>query len=110
METSFNIVDMPVQDMIKDQLPIEDIVAVTRFQTCIACGASIESLTVVDIDQNIEEDVIMTMIYVKAVVNGLTFKIIIHSENQDLLKAVLTFGSNVESNNLVMKYVRDLLE
>lgn len=110
MMKSFYVVDMPTRDMIADQLPIEDIVAVTKFQTCIVCGASIESLNVVDIDQHVEEDEIISMIYVTAVVNGETFKIILHATNPDLLKSVLTFSSNVESNNRVMKYIRDQME
>lgn len=110
MNQSFYVVDMPTQDMMKDQLPVEDIVAVTQFQTCIACGASIESLTIVDIEQNIEEDQIMSMIYAIAVVNGLSFKIILHFENPELLKAVLTYASTPESNYRVMQYVRSMLE
>lgn len=107
MIQSFYVVDMPTQDMIKDQLPIEDIVAVTKFQTCIACGASIESLTIVDIDQHIEDESILTQIYAKAVVNGETFKIIFSFENDEILKAVLTFGQKRESNERVMEYVRN---
>lgn len=110
MNQSFYVVDMPTQDMIKDQLPVEDIVAVTQFQTCIACGASIESLTIVDIDQHVEEDEIISMIYAIAVVNGLSFKIILHATNPDLLKSALTYSSNVESKNRVMKYIRDQME
>lgn len=109
MKLSFNVVDMPTADMIKDQLPIEDIIAVTQFQTCIACGASIESLKVVDIDQHIEDESILTMIYLIAVVNGEDFKIIFSFDNDEILKAVLTFDQKQESKERVMEYVRNIL-
>lgn len=109
MKQSFNVIDMPTADMIKDQLPIEDIVAVTQFQTSIACGASIESLKVVDIDQHIEDESILTMIYAIAVVNGQDFKIIFSFDNDEILKAVLTFDQKAESIERVMKYVRNAI-
>lgn len=109
METCFNVVDMPIRDMIADQLPIQDIVAVTRFQTCIACGASIESLKIVDFQQHIEDESILTMIYAEAVVNGLTFKIIISTDNDEVVKAALTFSSSVESNKRFMEYIRNCM-
>lgn len=110
MNQSFYVVDMPTQDMIKDQLPIEDIVAVTKFQTSIVCGSSIESLTLVDIDQEVEGLAIISMMYVLAVVNGETFKIIFSTDNDDLVKAVLTFASKEQSNSMVMEYIRAMLQ
>jgi len=110
MKHSFYVVDMPTRDMISDQLPIEDIIAVTKFQTAIACGASIESLSIVDFTQEVEEQKIITMIYVDAVVNGESFMVIFSTDNDEIVKAVLTFSRSVESNNRVMQYVRSTIE
>ncbi|MND73570.1 hypothetical protein D3C80_651490 [compost metagenome] len=107
MKTCFNVVDMPVRDMIADQHPIEDIVAVTQFQTAINCGASIESLTLVDINQEIEDDEVINILYMRAVVNGEDYKIILHTKSSDeMLKYLLTYSS---SSSIVMNYVRQSL-
>ncbi len=107
MKTCFNVVDMPVRDMIADQHPIEDIVAVTQFQTAINCGASIESLTLVDINQEIEDDEVINILYMRAVVNGEDYKIILHTKSSDeMLKHLLTYSS---SSSIVMNYVRQSL-
>lgn len=107
MKTCFNVVGMPVRDMIADQHPIEDIVAVTQFQTAINCGASIESLTLVDINQEIEDDSIINILYMRAVVNGEDYKIILHAKSDDqMLKHLLTYSS---SSSIVMNYVRQSL-
>lgn len=107
MKTSFNVVEMPVQDMIADNLPIEDIVAATQFQTSINCGASIESLTLVDINQEIEDDEVINILFMRAVVNGEDYKIIVHAKSSDeMLKHLLNYSS---SSSIVMNYIRQLL-
>lgn len=110
MKQSFNLIDMPTQDMINDQLPIEDIVAVAQFQTSINCGATIESLEFVDLNQYVDGQSIVSMIYLIAVVNGESFKIIISTTEEDMLKAVLTYSSKPESEIQVTEYVRRMLE
>ena len=110
MKQSFNLIDMPTQDMINDQLPVEDIVAVAQFQTSINCGATIESLEFVDLNQYVDGDAIVSMIYMIAVVNGESFKIIISTTKEDILKQLLTYSSKSESEIQVMEYVRHMLE
>lgn len=111
MKTCFNLVDMPVNDMIADNLPIEDVVAVTQFQTAIACGASIESLKFVDLNQEIEDDQIISILYMIAVVNGMDFKIIIqlNKDNGQLLTHFLKYDTET-SKHLVMEYVRCIMD
>lgn len=110
MKTSFNLIDMPTQDMINDQLPVEDIVAVAQFQTSINCGATIESLELVDLNQEAEGQTIVSMIYMIAVVNGQSFKVIISTDKDNMLLALLTYSSKPESEIQVMEYVRHMLE
>lgn len=108
MKNSFYVVEMPVHDMIADSQPIEDIVAVTQFQTAINCGASIESLTLVDINQEIEDELVINILYMRAVVNGEDYKIIVHSKSDDeMLKHLLTYSS---SSSIVMNYIRQCLQ
>ncbi|MNB75765.1 hypothetical protein D3C75_224210 [compost metagenome] len=112
MKTCFNLVDIPVKDLIADNHPVEDIVAVTQFQTCINCGQTIESLNFVDLNQEIEDDKILSILYMIAVVNGESFKIIIHSNQDDqLLTSFLKYNSeSPEKKERVMKYIRQSLE
>ncbi|MNO02370.1 hypothetical protein D3C81_2227520 [compost metagenome] len=49
------------------------------------------------------------MIYLIAVVNGEDFKIIFSFDNDEILKAVLTFDHKQESKERVMEYVRNIL-
>lgn len=108
MKNHFNVVEMPVQDMIADNLPIEDVVATAQFQTAINCGASIESLTLVDIDQEVEDNLVLNLLYLDAVVNGETYKIILCTKSDDgMLKHILNYSS---SSSIVMEFVRQLLQ
>lgn len=104
MKNSFNVVDMPVSDMIADGHPIEDVVAVTQFQTAINCGASIESLTLVDINQEVEDGLVLNILFMRAVVNGEDYKIIIHEKSDEgMLKHLLNYSS---SSSMVMNFIR----
>lgn len=106
MKTCFNLINIPVGDLIKDEHPVEDIVAVVQFQTCIACGASIESLKLVDINIDADDDDILVILYMDAVVNGMTFKIIVHLKNDDqLLKHFLNYDTEI-SKMVVMERIR----
>ena len=107
MKSCHNLVEMPVSDLIADDHPIDDIVAVTQFQTAINCGASIESLTLVDINQEVEDDVVLNILYMRAVVNGQDYKVIFHvKSDEEMLKHLLMYSS---SSSIVMNYVRQLL-
>ena len=108
MKNHFNVVEMSIQDMIADNLPIEDIVATAQFQTAINCGASIESLTLFDINQEVEDNLVLNLLYMNAVVNGETFKIILFTKSDDgMLKHILNYGS---SSSIVMNFIRQLLQ
>lgn len=110
MKTCFNIVEMPVQDLINDNHDILDIIAVTQFQTAIACGATIESLKFVDLSMDLEEgDVVLTMLYTEAVVNGETFKIIVNISDDKTLSSFIRYES-IEDKKVVMDFIRKTLE
>ena len=109
MKSSFYTVDIDTHDMALDQVPIDDIVAVTKFQTSIKCGASIESLKLVDFDQHVEDGEILTMMYVIAVVNNEEFKVLYSTTNQDHVKNLLTFGGNSKARQDVMDHILNLL-
>lgn len=109
MKTCFNNVDMDAKDLYNDEHPIEDIVAVVQFQTCIACGATIESLNLVEITNEIEDKKVMTILHLEAVVNGETFKIVLHVfGDNELLTNILKYDTP-ESRNATMDYIRILL-
>ena len=111
MKTCFNIIEMPVRDMINDNHDVEDIVAVTQFQTCINCGQTIESLKFVDLNMDMEgENQVLTMVYLEAVVNGMTYKIIVNVVSDDQLLSSILRYSTVEDKKKVMDYIRKTLE
>lgn len=114
MKTCFNLIDIPVRDLIADNHPVEDIVAVTQFQTAINCHSTIESLRFVDLNQEVEDDnKIVSILYLLAVVNGETFKIIVHATSDDQMLTLLlkySNGASAEERNKVMEYVRKSLE
>lgn len=95
---------LTVQDMISDEFEIEAIVEITRFKTLIEAGVSIESIKLVDIDQYVDGQSIISMCYVDVVIGGHTYNVCMSFDSDELLKAILQFSHSIDAQRQVTKY------
>lgn len=107
---SFYNVNLSIKDLIRDDCLQSDILWMTAFHTLMLCGESIESLKLVDLQQEIAGGKIVSTILLVAVVKREEYKIILETENALFLTSVLTFNDSAASKDTVMSHLRDIFE
>jgi hypothetical protein len=100
-DNKYQLWTMDLQDAINENWSVHDIVRLERFKTLVSIPeVTFESVTITDLEQEIDGKHIVSMLCLDIVIAGETFHIYFSTHHVRILRAIILFAVSIEAKQI----------